>query len=550
MSAEQAAQHDPNVLQSAERPLAGKTAIVTGGSRDIGAAIVKNLALNGANVVFVYKRDDESANEVLESVAKTPGQVHAIKADLEKPEDRQASVNQAIEILGGKVDFLVLSTSGRSRKINQEASNDLIDRTLDHMNEGGTVLRMTSAIAHFGRLFENDPSIPKVYHKPAEAKNEEEESLRGRIEELKARKIRLIMVAPPAVPSRNLDLVNELTSRATGGASNAEDFHNPISDNLGLPRIVSQNEVGEKIVELLSNPDIESGYTELFSGVLDIQTELGRMYGVSQVYVNTLQMLEVQDGQRRGIGREIASFNQVTRPGEPGMVDEIWIDEVGSYIGSVVVNPEHASGHFRTESGLPQILPGHKQIRAAAEAIGMIEGIQGKHGDKVRIVGFESAEFTSVIPADGTSLHIIPRLNADGTYDVEIVKQEDRKVAAHIRGLRMVPAAESTDRVLLEDQIIEGACQTVGVLGANNTQVGKMPLLLRIGRTEFTDGAIGAGQGVSYDTLVRKDGKRYIKGSVRVYSEGNNIASIDEIEAVLVGREVASRLSNPPAHLR
>lgn len=527
---------------SPERPLNGKKAIVTGGSRDIGASIVRNLALSGVNVVFMYKRDDESANEVLEFVAQTPSQAHAVKADLEKSEDRQAFVNEAIEILGGNVDFLILSASGRSRTINQEASNDLIDKMLSRINEGGTVLRMTSAIAHFGRQFEDDPSIPKVYHKPAEAKNEEEKSLRERIEELKAKKIRLIMVAPPAVPSRNLDLVNELTLRATGRARSAEDIHNVISDNLGLPRTLSQSKVGEKIIELLSNPDIESGYTELFSGVLDVQTQLGRLYDTPQVYVNTLQALEELDGQNRGVGRAIISVKQASQGNDQPMIDESWIDLPGECISKVRIVPDHARGHFKKESGLPQILPGHEQIHMAVEAIEVAEKAFGKSDNGIILTGFESAEFLSIVIANGkTELLIIPTQKSDGTYDVEILRESNRERTAIIEGIRVRSVTESDKDTLLGNQIIEGVAQTIGAVGVKDL-AGNMPLLLSIGKVEFIDGGVKAGHGIDYSVVVEKSGKRGVEGSALVYSEGRMIAEVHSIKATLVNKDVASRL--------
>ena len=59
--------------------LTGKTALVTGGSRGIGRAVVEDLAASGARVVFTYRRDEAAAEKV---VAETPGAV-AVRADQE-----------------------------------------------------------------------------------------------------------------------------------------------------------------------------------------------------------------------------------------------------------------------------------------------------------------------------------------------------------------------------------------------------------------------------------------------------------------------------------
>ncbi|KKQ34627.1 MAG: hypothetical protein US51_C0032G0001, partial [Microgenomates group bacterium GW2011_GWA2_37_6] len=399
------------------------------------------------------------------------------------------------------------------------------------------------AIAHFGRTFENDPSIPKIYHKPARAKNEEEKFLRGKIEELKARNIRLIMIAPPSVPSRNLDAVEELTRRATGGKQSAIGIHNGISDRLGLPRTVSQNDVGERIVELLSNPNIKSGYTELFSGVFDAQTALEHWYGIPQVYVSTLKREGEVAGVKRGIGRAIASIEQAVRPNDPKMIDSISHDADGNYVGSVRITPQHAEGHFAEESGFPRILPGHKQIRAAVETIGMINRESGNSVYGMRLIGFESATFSSTIPADGdTELTIKPVENSDGTYDVEISRLSDGKQTAFIKKLRLMPAEDLEEPELLEDQLLEGAAQATGIVALEDLDSQTMPLLLGIGRTEFLGGGVKAGEGIKYDVYTKRVDKREIEGSVLIYSGDKIIGVTNEIRAVLVPKPVATRL--------
>ncbi|WP_092650345.1 SDR family oxidoreductase [Actinopolymorpha singaporensis] len=68
------------VLTGAE--LTGKGAIVTGGSRGIGRAIVERLALDGAEVVFTYRSDEAAATEVVSKVAAAGGVAHAVRMDL------------------------------------------------------------------------------------------------------------------------------------------------------------------------------------------------------------------------------------------------------------------------------------------------------------------------------------------------------------------------------------------------------------------------------------------------------------------------------------
>ncbi|MGA8115317.1 MAG: SDR family oxidoreductase [Actinocatenispora sp.] len=62
--------------------LAGRTALVTGGSRGIGRAVVERLAADGAVVVFGYRTDDAAAKQVEESVRAAGGTAHGVRADL------------------------------------------------------------------------------------------------------------------------------------------------------------------------------------------------------------------------------------------------------------------------------------------------------------------------------------------------------------------------------------------------------------------------------------------------------------------------------------
>ena len=61
--------------------LQGKNALVTGGARGIGAAIVRRLAAEGAKVVFNYRADDAAATALVESVGADGGLVAAVRAD-------------------------------------------------------------------------------------------------------------------------------------------------------------------------------------------------------------------------------------------------------------------------------------------------------------------------------------------------------------------------------------------------------------------------------------------------------------------------------------
>jgi 3-oxoacyl-[acyl-carrier protein] reductase len=86
--------------------LAGKAALITGGSRGIGAAAVKLFAQAGADVVFSYQRNKEAAAQVEQEARKQGTRVEGIKADCGKMTDNKMLVEQCVARLG-RIDVLV-----------------------------------------------------------------------------------------------------------------------------------------------------------------------------------------------------------------------------------------------------------------------------------------------------------------------------------------------------------------------------------------------------------------------------------------------------------
>jgi 3-oxoacyl-[acyl-carrier protein] reductase len=86
--------------------LSGKSAVVTGGSRGIGRAIVQRLARQGADVCFSYRANAAAAAETAREVEGLGRQALQVEADVSQPESAQALIGVALERFG-KVDILV-----------------------------------------------------------------------------------------------------------------------------------------------------------------------------------------------------------------------------------------------------------------------------------------------------------------------------------------------------------------------------------------------------------------------------------------------------------
>jgi len=126
--------------------LNGKIALVTGGSRGIGAAIAKRLAADGAHVALTYAKDAKSAAAIVKAIEAAGGKALAIQADGASVEAIRAAVRQTVETFGG-LDILVNNAGTAIPKPFEEATLEEIDHVIN-LNLRGVMLATQAALAH------------------------------------------------------------------------------------------------------------------------------------------------------------------------------------------------------------------------------------------------------------------------------------------------------------------------------------------------------------------------------------------------------------------
>jgi 3-oxoacyl-[acyl-carrier protein] reductase len=142
------------------KKLEGKIALITGGSRGIGAAIAKRLAADGAKVAITYTKGSDAASAVVKAIERAGGKAIAIQADATNADAVKAAVEKTVATFG-RLDVLVNNAGTAIPKPFVESTLEEMDRVLDinvrgvfvatqaalkHMSQGGRIIMIGSAV--------------------------------------------------------------------------------------------------------------------------------------------------------------------------------------------------------------------------------------------------------------------------------------------------------------------------------------------------------------------------------------------------------------------
>ncbi|KXH81864.1 3-oxoacyl-[acyl-carrier-protein] reductase [Sporosarcina sp. HYO08] len=162
----------------AVKPLEGKVAIVTGGSRGIGASIAKELASQGAQVAINYQSRSDAADAVVKEIEENGGSSVAVQADVSSAADIAKFIEE-VKNKYGKIDILVnnagITRDRTFRRLSEEEWNDVINVNLNsvynttsavinHMleNKSGRIINISSIIGQAGGFGQTNYAAAKA----------------------------------------------------------------------------------------------------------------------------------------------------------------------------------------------------------------------------------------------------------------------------------------------------------------------------------------------------------------------------------------------------
>ncbi len=248
--------------------VAGKTVVITGSSRGVGADTAKILAGEGANVVVNYRQKAPRANKVVKEITEAGGKAIAVQADMTDVESLRGLLQAGVDEFDG-VDILILNASGGMEsdmgedyalRLNRDAQNDALTEGLKVLPEGGRVVFVTSHQAHFI----NDVETMPEYEAVAKSKRAGEDTLTARVPEMAEQGVSFVVVSADMIEGT---VTATLLNRARPGALEER------RESAG--KLYSVNEFAQEIAKMVS-ADVETGHVELVGGAEDFLAQAGK----------------------------------------------------------------------------------------------------------------------------------------------------------------------------------------------------------------------------------------------------------------------------------
>ncbi|HEY4384172.1 MAG TPA: SDR family oxidoreductase [Ktedonobacteraceae bacterium] len=249
-------------METSRRPIA----LITGGSRGIGAATTLALAQRGYDVVITYRNKSARANEVVAASTRYGVRALAVACDITQQEQVTELYQTISSWSQGYFSLLVLNASGGMERdllaadpdypmhINRDAQLFLVEGALPLMSNGGDIVFITS---HWAHLYGQIKQLPD-YTFVAESKYAGEQALRARLPEFTARNIRLLIVTGDLIAGT---ITPKLLERSAPGLAAQR-----ISIAGTLP---TAEEMGEIIAASAVDPTLPSGHVVVVGGTLE-----------------------------------------------------------------------------------------------------------------------------------------------------------------------------------------------------------------------------------------------------------------------------------------
>ena len=247
-------------MNVSKRPVA----LITGGSRGVGAATSTAFAKVGYDVVFTYRNKAARASDVAAALVQHGVRALAVQGDMTSAADRDA-LRLRLQEWSGRLNALVLNASGGlerdliaadphyGMRINRDAQVAFLDMALPLLERGSTVVFVTS---HWAHLYGRVEQIP-AYAPVAESKHAGEQALRARQDELTDRGIRLIVVTGDIIEGT---ITPKLLERGAPGLAAQR------RETVG--QLPTAEDLGRGIAAATLDPSLPSGHTIVVGGAL------------------------------------------------------------------------------------------------------------------------------------------------------------------------------------------------------------------------------------------------------------------------------------------